>query len=405
MPYQLIAHKPGHAVLRAYDELPLQKDQVRVRSLFSSPKHGTELRDFRDNSAEATGRWDPDLRLHRRGEKAQDTFPMRLGEMYVGIVTAVGEQVTGVKVEDRVFGHGSVQETHTVQEEHVEIAPEGVSAQTLVYRVAVLYALGGVRDGHVRLGDRVAVFGLGAIGQMAVQAARLSGARWVVAVDPIERRRNAAARHGADLVLDPTQVDVGLEVKERTDRLGVDVALETSGSYAALNEALRSTRYQGKVASTAYYVGPAHSLTLSGEWHRNQIHIVSSRAGTPPPLEHSWDFARFHSEALALLVEGRLQADDLIDPVVPFSHAPEAFQEINEHPERSIKLGIDHTGGGGRPMTSVTSTRGSLIEPPRPPGPHQPKTVYYLNGRYYEFERRLAYPESRGSHGWKRTSI
>ena len=55
------------------------------------------------------------------------------------------------------------------------------------------------------------------------------------------------------------------------------------------------------------------------------------------------DAARFQSEALALLLEGRLQADDLIDPIVPFSRAAEAFQEINEHPERSIKLGIDHT--------------------------------------------------------------
>ena len=342
MPYQLIADKPGHAALLTYDEPPLQKDQVRVRSLFSSVKHGSELRGFRENSAGTTDRWDPDLRLDRRGEKAKDTFPRRLGEMYVGIVTEVGEQVTRVKVEDRVFGSGSVQETHTVQEKHVEIALDGVSAQALVYRQALVYALGGVRDGHVRLGDRVAVFGLGAIGQMAVQGARLSGARWVVAVDPIERRRKAAARHGADLLLDPAQVDVGLEVKERADRLGVDVALETSGSYAALHEALRSTRYQGTVASTAYYVGPAQSLTLSGEWHRNQIHLVSSRAGTPPEREHSWDSARFLSEALALLEEGRLQVDDLIDPVVPLSRAPEAFQEINEHPERSIKLGIDH---------------------------------------------------------------
>ena len=42
-------------------------------------------------------------------------------------------------------------------------------------------------------------------------------------------------------------------------------------------------------------------------------------------------------------MEGRLQADDLIDPLVPFSQAADAYHEIDAHPERSIKLGIDHT--------------------------------------------------------------
>ena len=40
--------------------------------------------------------------------------------------------------------------------------------------------------------------------------------------------------------------------------------------------------------------------------------------------------------------EDRLKADDLIDPIVPFAQAADAYREINEHPERSIKLGIDH---------------------------------------------------------------
>jgi threonine dehydrogenase-like Zn-dependent dehydrogenase len=246
-----------------------------------------------------------------------------------------------------VFGHLPLRETHAVPVERVQIAPEGVSPQALMYWDPAVFAVGGVRDAPVRLGDRVAVFGLGAIGQIAVQAARLAGARWVAAVDPIERRRNAASRHGADCVLDPMQVDVGVEIKRQTGKTGVDVALETSGSSSALYDALRSTRYQGTVVSTAYYVGPAQGLFLSGEWHRNRIHVISSRACSEPLPEYGWDFNRIRSESLTLLIEGRLQADDLIDPIVPFSRAAEAYQEISEHPERSIKLGIDHTREDG----------------------------------------------------------
>ena len=60
-----------------------------------------------------------------------------------------------------------------------------------------------VRDGHVRIGDAVAVFGMGAIGLLALQLARLAGAHPVIAVDPIPLRREVAREVGADLTLEP----------------------------------------------------------------------------------------------------------------------------------------------------------------------------------------------------------
>ena len=117
---------------------------------------------------------------------------------------------------------------------------------------------------------------------------------------PNEKARAAAA--GADLVIDPTQEDAGLLIKQRTGSMGVDVSLETSGSYAALNDALRSTKYRGTVLSSAFYTSSVQGLALAGEWHRNRIHLISSRANSEPQPEHGWDFERIVSEALALLV-------------------------------------------------------------------------------------------------------
>jgi threonine dehydrogenase-like Zn-dependent dehydrogenase len=344
MPLELIADRPGHAALQEYAEPPLLPDQVRIRSLFSSVKHGTELRGFRRDSADAHYPWNEELRLHDRERQPPRETPLRrrLGNMCLGVVTEAGAQVQGLQIGHRVFGHLPIRETHTVPEGRVRRAPEGVSPWGLMYWDPASFGVGGVRDGHVRLGDRVAVFGLGAIGQMVVQLARLAGARWVVALDPIERRRSAAARHGADLVLDPRAVDAGLELKRQTEKVGVDVALETSGSSHALHDALRSVRYQGTIVSTAYYTEPMQGLLFAGEWHRNRPNLLSSRACSEPLPDFGWDFARVGEEALALLVEGRLQAEDLIDPIVPFTRAAEAYEEINEHPERSIKLGIEH---------------------------------------------------------------
>ena len=340
---ELIADRPGHAAMRAYEEPPLEPDQVRVRSVFSAVKHGTELRGYRADTLDASARWDWDLGLHVRGEAQEGRFPMRLGNMCVGVVTGVGREVEGLQEGDEVFGHVPVRATHTLEARRLLPAPGGVSPQALMYSDPTNVAVGGVREAPVRLGDRVAVFGLGAIGQMTLQVARLAGASWVAAIDPIQGRREAASRHGADLVIDPTEDDVGLLLKQRTDGLGMDVSLETSGSYAALNDALRAVKYRGTVMSTAFYTGPARGLSLAGEWHRNRLTIKTSREVSEPQPEHGWNAARVQDEALSLLVQGRLQADDLITPVVSLSQAAEAYQGMNEHPERGIKLGIDHT--------------------------------------------------------------
>ena len=103
MPLELIADRPGHALLQAYEEPPLEPNQVRVRSLFSAVKHGTELRGFRADTSDASDRWDGELRLHRRGEVAGDSFPRRLGNLCLGVVVEVGDAVGTLKVDDRVF--------------------------------------------------------------------------------------------------------------------------------------------------------------------------------------------------------------------------------------------------------------------------------------------------------------
>ena len=342
MPHELIADRPGHATLREYDEEPLKREQVRARTLFSAVKHGTEFRGFQANTLDASDVFSWEWRLHLRGQKQKAAFPKRLGNMFVGEVTEVGAEVSTIRVGDRIFGHASVRETQTLSAARVARVPDGVSWQSLMATDPAGVALCGVRDAHIRIGDRVAVFGLGAIGLMTVQLARVAGARWVAAIDPIEKRCLISEAYGADIALDPREADVGMAIKRATEKLGVDVAMETSGSSAAMTDALRATRYQGTVVSTAYYNAPMQNLHLTGEWHRNRISIISVRSDSEPWLDYGWNKARGNKEAFDLLAEGRLTAEGLIDPIVPFAHVAEAYMQMNAHPETGIKLGVDH---------------------------------------------------------------
>ena len=160
MPLELIADRPNHAILSEYEEPDLQPDQVRVRSLFSSVKHGTELRGFRADTPDATDRWDGDLRLHRRGESTGNTLLRRLGNMCLGEVIESGSEVEGMREGDRVFAHLPIRETHTVAASRLKTAPEGASPQAIMYWDPTDFALGAVRDAPVRLGAPVGLEGM-----------------------------------------------------------------------------------------------------------------------------------------------------------------------------------------------------------------------------------------------------
>ena len=176
MPRELIASAPRTPELRAYDELPLRPDEVRMRSIFSTVKHGTQLRAYRADTMDATQPFDAELKLHRRRTQAAHgmtpRFPMPLGTVTVGEVIAVGGAVEAFAVGDRVYGDLSIRETHTVAAARLRPVPAGMHPHAVVCGDPARVALSGVRDSGLGVGDRVLVTGLGAIGQLAAQLAR-----------------------------------------------------------------------------------------------------------------------------------------------------------------------------------------------------------------------------------------
>ena len=347
MPLELIAAAPRTPELRSYEEPPLGAEEVRLQSTFSAVKHGTQLRAYRADTRDISEPFDRELGLHLRHGSARPPgwmqFPMALGTATVGEVIAVGVAVDSFAVGDVVYGDLPIRETHTVPAAKLRPVPAGMDPHAVVCGDPARVALSGVRDSALGLGDRVLVTGLGAIGQMALQLARLQGAAWVAGADPIARRRALASRHGADLVIDPTTQDTGLVVKQATGKAGADAVIETSGSYAGLNDALRAAAYGATVVSVAYYPGAGGGLSLEGEWHRNRINLLSSRdVSAPHRLTPRWDSDRLLAAGFALLEQGRLRVEGLLDPVVPLADSAEAYRQIDLDPGTSIKLGVSY---------------------------------------------------------------
>lgn len=338
---ELLSKEPGKVAWYDYDEAPLPPGHVRVRSRLTAVKHGTEAGLVNRSDPFLRKRYDPELAVFRDfgpGETLPDQ-PVAVGNMTVGRVTEVGEGVEGFRPGDLVYGWLGIRETHSPLAERLWLLPKGVGEDAILLLDPGDYALCGVRDGGVRLGDRVAVFGLGAIGLMAVQVLRAAGASQVFAVDPIEARRALALNLGATAALDPAAGDVGLLVKEETGG-GADVALELSGSARALGSAIRATCFGGTIVTVGLYKN-SKGLELGLEWHVNQQRLIASRSMSEPNRDHpAWDRARLRATVIRLFQESRLCADGLLGPVVPFAEAQEAYTELLRNPALGVKLTV-----------------------------------------------------------------
>lgn len=344
MPRELVALAPRQPVLREYAEQTVGPGEVRIQTEFGAPKHGTEMRVYKGEAPTNYAQYDPEWRCYLPRDSASSRFPTRLGNMCVGTVTDVGAGVSRCAVGDRVFGHLQLREVHVVPETLVRVVPPGLSDEAVVCLDPADAALA-MRDAHVRVGDRTAVFGLGAIGLFVVQYCRLSGASVVVAIDPVERRRDLAQRFGASAVLDPTSGDAGLAIRRLTERIGVDVALEVSGTATALHHAIRGTRYGGKVGVISA-LHNALGLRLDEEFHANRIELISARTVSEPfPELSGWGHQRVEALVTDWLSHGQLSAEGIVDPIVPFDDCAEAYQRIEAHPEESVKLGVRFASG------------------------------------------------------------
>lgn len=341
---ELVSEQPGAVTWREYDDPPLQPGQVRIESLLTAVKHGTEAGLVERTDPMMLRRFDPALAAFGELEPGESLAPdtVRVGNMTVGRVLEVAPGVDGLEVGAMVYGWLGIRETHTCTQDKLWRLPEGVSPADAVCLDPADYALCGVRDGSVGVGDRVAVFGLGAIGLMAVQLLRVAGATDILAVDPVAKRRDAALQLGATAAFDPRDAGFALDAKERTGG-GVDVAIEISGNIHALNDAIRVTRFGGTIATVGLYRGQAKGLELGWEWHFNRQNIVASRSMSEPNREHPrWDRARLRATIMELFRRKRITSDGIVEPVVPFDQAADAYMEILRDASAGIKLAVTY---------------------------------------------------------------
>lgn len=289
-------------------------DEVLLRTLFSGLSNGTE-RSFLTGGAYGGQKW-----------------PNRIGYLNVSKVVEKGNGITAYEPGDVVYtgtfpGHV---EYHTAKENDLII---GVPAD-LDDRAATMLGIAGVSHFNAaRVGvckeDAVLVIGSGGIGLMAVQAARVMGAR-VTLASRTAHRRELGVEMGADAVFDP--------VREAE-------ALRENGPYSALLEcggvALDALMEPGKALLARF----ARVALVAGRFHVAYHFLRASMLRVSFYQSTHFDQSTLE-QVTALAAEGALNLRALIKDVVPIEDAVGIYDRLRDEPMSLGGTVFDWSGGG-----------------------------------------------------------
>jgi threonine dehydrogenase-like Zn-dependent dehydrogenase len=183
--------------------------------------------------------------------------------------------------------------------------------------------------GEVRIGDTVAVFGLGPIGLCAVAGARLRGAGQVIGVDTVPKRLEKAKAMGADVTIDFRNEDPTARIKELTGGRGVDVAIEAVGLQSSFEGCMKSLRLGGTLSSLGVYSGKI-GIELE-DWAAGigEYRIVSSTCpGGKERMRRLMDIVATGRVDFTSLVTHRYSIDDIEEAYAMFAEQRDGVVKV-----------------------------------------------------------------------------
>ena len=301
----------------------LGRDDVLLKLEFSTISNGTER-------ANITG----EVNVSLIDKNTEAKFPRFGGYSSAGVVVAIGEGVTKVKVGDRVAAFWTNHKQYCILNQNsVCLLPEAVSTQSAAIAHIAAFPMAAIRKCKVEMGESAIVMGLGPLGLIAVQLLRAAGACPVIAADPIKEKRDLAISLGADAALDPFAPDFAEKAKALTAK-GVNVAIEVTGNGQALDSVLDCMAQFGRVALLGCTRNSDFTIDYYHKVHGPGISLIGAHTNARAKNESApgnWTTKDDMDAIIRLENGGRIRLANIVSEVHSPAEAPEVYNRlINE---------------------------------------------------------------------------
>jgi len=301
------------------------ENAVTVKTLYSGISRGTESLVFSNQVPESEFQ-----SMRAPFQEGNFPYPVKYGYANVGQVMDGPRELEGRSV-FTLFPH---QDTFRVPASAVNLLPEGLPDERAVLAANMETAVNGLWDAAPKVGDRIAVVGLGVVGCLVAWLAnRIPGTR-VIAIDVNPKRRAIAAALGLDFATDATTDDH-------------DLVIHASGHPGGLETALSLCGPEARVIEMSWYGEQSVPAPLGRSFHSRRLTIRSSQVGQLNPQQKPrWDYPDRMQLALRLLCDPQL--DCLITGESPFRALPAVMASLSGHTEAG------NTDAGDLPVAADT---------------------------------------------------
>jgi len=272
-------------------------------------------------------------------------YPFATGYSLAGHILAVGREVEDFKEGDRVAIRAAHQQYVMTTSTDLYPIPAGVSDEEATWFGLANIAQNGVRRAEHKLGDTVVVIGLGLLGQLVTQYARLLGARQVIAIDPAQNRLAMASVHGATSILPMTVEAAYDEVMRLTRGLGAEVVYEITGAAPVFAPALRLPRRFGCLLLLGDAGKPA-SQHLTPDIVLKGLRVMGAHDGNPPLVstDHApWSHSKMTELFFCYLSRSDMRVSDLITHRYVPDQTAEAYEMLMERRAEAMGVIFDWT--------------------------------------------------------------
>lgn len=309
-----------------------------------------------------------------RTVKAKLETPVALGYSCAGLVREVGRGADEFQVGDRVACAGMNYASHAeavfVPKNLAVKLPDDVSFDEAAFVTLGAIALQGVRTAEVKLGDAVAVIGLGLLGQLTVQILKAAGCR-VIGIDLEASKVELAREFGCDAgVL--RGADVEMSVKQFTDNFGVDAVIVTAA--ADTNDPIELAGVIARDRAVVSMVGAVRMDIPRKVYYEKELQLRLSRSygpgrydaeyeerGKDYPIGYvRWTERRNMQEFLRLVATKAVKLERLITHRIPIEQAEQAYDIITGKTQQNylgILLTYDKAASHSENVIALRSTR------------------------------------------------
>jgi predicted dehydrogenase/threonine dehydrogenase-like Zn-dependent dehydrogenase len=273
------------------------------------------------------------------------------GYSAAGVVVAIGPEVEGFAVGDRVACAGAGIANHAeLIDVPVNLAvrvPDAVGLDQAATVTLGAIALQGVRRAAPTLGETFAVVGLGLLGQLTVQLLKANGCA-VVGIDPDGARRALAVQNGAVSALDPVGGAQVEQIHRLTEGTGADAVIITAAGASSeiVSEAFRACRRKGRVVLVgdvglelrrADFYTKEIDFLISASYGPGRYDPVYEEGGQDYPFGYvRWTENRNMGAYLGLLAAGAVRLDSLAPRVFPLAAAADAYASLEVGSDRAL---------------------------------------------------------------------